>query len=208
MAFSHWTFTTSSAPAATMSVDTINTISGTASLRYLGTAAASFTAAIPTIASGIPHAIDKGALRCAVKPVAGTNKSFYLTCMQTNRNAVNAGCFCYSAEINDTDIKLKKHATGGITSAGTVLDTVPFTMSNGVIFTVEFQWITSLNQIGGIDFVIRTGTLLDYSDLTQVIHEIDPSTSAFTIGDGFGFRCGATGVEEFRVDQTELYRII
>jgi hypothetical protein len=198
---------------ALVTLDTINTITGTSSLRIAGNSgfAVGYANILPSKASLHPHGFTRGALRALFKPVGlGSGRQIGLSCMQSDRNITTTGTVFYSAEATGTALVLNK-GTSSIQSSRTQLATTSYTMVVGTVFALELQWDLLLDELNGIDLVVRLGTLTDFSDLTQVLHYIDTS-SPLQISRGEGILYSTLSVQsiniEFRVDETTLYRIL
>lgn len=209
MSFSQWTFTSSN---STASLDTINTIIGASSLKVVGhpTLGASLYG-IPSINSLLPGGFIKGALRILVKPVVlGTSRNINLVCLQSQRDPRFSPANCYWLEADGTSLNLRKSNSSGLNVGfSTLLGSSPLSMVVSTVFSIELQWVVAIDEVNGIDFIVRTGSMSDYSDLTQVIHILDTTAPLYstTQGEGISFG-GGTGSPEFRLDQTTLLRIL
>lgn len=199
---------------ATVNLDTLNTIIGSSSLRIIGTSGASggIVNILPSRASLRPHALTRGKLRTLIKPVVlGTQSQAGISCLQSLRDIRNFGFFYIAQTDHLSNSILLGKGSSGLDSATTTLGSSSYTMVAGTTFALELQWEVLIDEINGVDLVVRLGALTDFSDLTDIIHYIDVSSpNTISRGEGIMYNTGATVSNniEFRYDQTSLYRIL
>ena len=208
MSFSQWQVFTS---VVTVNLDTVNTIVGTSSLRIVGPSPTLQMNMLPSQAALLPCGLTKGVLRVLIKPVVlgATPHKIGLVSMQSQRDIRSLGSFYFAAASDGGVIQLLK-ASSGLDGGFTSLGSFSYTMVVGTTFSLEFQWNVAIEEINGVDLVVRKGTLTDFSDLVEIIHIIDASGPLTTTqGDGIGYLNGSgASAPEFRIDQTTLLRIL
>ena len=214
MSFSQWEKFTLG--AATFSLDTITTIVGSSSLK-LASVLAGQANTLPSSSSLLPCALTKGALRTLIKTVSlPNNVQVGLYCMANTRNATQGTSrTSYYVHFRNTgvstgEVRLLKNSSG-IGGASVVMATFPtMNQPTGSTFSLELQWTVAIDEINGVDLVVRYGSLTNFSDLTDVIHIIDTSSPlTITQGEGIGAN-DPTGISawDVRYDQTTLLRIL
>ena len=214
MSFSQWERFTAGSVA--FSLDTITTIVGASSLKLASTIAGQANT-LPSLSSLLPHAFTRGAIRTLIKTVTLPSQiQVGLYCMANTRSAIQGvSRSSYYVHFKNTgvstgEIRILKNS-GGIGGASSVLSTFSTTNKpNGSIFSLEFQWEVLIDEIGGVDLIVRTGLLTDFSDLIDVIHIVDTSSPLIlTQGEGIAAN-DPTGVNawDVRYDQTTLYKIV
>ncbi len=204
MAFVDWQQITS---LTTVTLETISPILNTSSLKLTSTAVNARAILLPSLTASPlrPHALVKGAIRTLIKPVAFTgSNSIGLTCLQSARDVRTSGT-AYNASLRNGSIVLTK----GNIHTNTILASSAFTLTAGVVTALELQWIVAIDEINGVDLVVKTGTMTDFSDLAEVIHYVDISSPlSITYGESLNIDDLTSG-SSFTVlfDQTQLFRI-
>lgn len=207
MAFTDWTFLTSG--SATASLDSINTIAGTSSLKttVAGTASTPTIAGFITPGLGTPHGFTRGAIRTLLKPVAlGLPTSRIVGVFsQISARLINANA--YIAGITGTTVGLFKGAINGALSP---LATSAYVAVNGTTLALELEWLALPEEMSATALTVRLGTALDFSNLAPIITYVDDS-SPYYISRGEGIVTNTTffagGSSEYRFDATTVYRI-
>jgi len=83
--------------------------------------------------------------------------------------------------------------------------------STSTNFTMEVEWHVDVSGLGGTQIILRSGTLTDFSDLTQITTLVDPTPNALitslgegphvtqwdTFGDNYNVRFDNTSVTSF-----------
>ncbi len=204
MAFSDWTFLTQN--SGTHGLDTVTTITGTSSLK-LTTSSPGSVAIVEgfiSTASGIPHGFTRGAIRTLFQPVTqGSNRVIGLAAMLDSRSAPPSNC--YSASLNGSNILLTRGSLG----SGSTLGTYAYTMTNGVTFALELEWIAALDEVNGTALTVRFAESDDFDDMVDIITYVDTSSPIY-VSRGEGIFCiggFGSGTSDWRVDETTIYRI-
>lgn len=226
MAFIDWDFYQ---PVGIHFVDVGNPIVGAGSLRFQHFNSTSLANgnAVPKLLSPLPFGFGKGKLRSIFQVFqsdfsnAGTLSYFGLACMQSDRDLVNTvgSDFYYAAiEVSETfvaNLLLGKVTSGFSGFPGTPFVSIPYpdVLSEGSIHTLEIQWIADIPNLGGTHLLCRTGTLTDYSDLTdQIVYFDSSSPLSSTVSEGLIISLDNSSAvsnqgKVILTDQTTLYEL-
>lgn len=232
MSITEWEIDTDSPSSITYTTDIATPIFGNGSLlfQYSDTVAGSINA-LPSVVSGFPHAVTAGKFRTLfrVKAFNGSSplnvSSLGIIAMQAERNSTGttssrtfyAVAVLLPEGLGTGSVLLKLYkalSIGGLKNiyASTELAsmTYPTTVSVGSLHSIELQWISSLPQLGGTFLIVRTGTQVDYSDLTSQLSYTDTSSPLLTtVGEGLFayFKGGSSVLKQFIFDETKLYQL-
>lgn len=120
-----------------------------------------------------------------------TSHYYGFLAMQSAANITSTGtayaCVLRSFEV----LQLLKITAGGLSASWTVqfLGQHGPAFTKGTVIALEFEWIADLDQRGGTQLTIRTGSATDYSDLAPVLTYMDTATPLLTsAGEGEFFR--------------------
>ena len=144
---------------------------------------------------------------------------FGVTAMQSQNSLQGSGA-CYALLVTSGESlaspRLHLHRfnaglTDGLTESSFVDIPFPGGITLGVPFTMELQWVVDVPGLGGAFLVGRTGTMTDFSDLTDQIATIDasPLLTSTTQGLVGSFKNNVAGsVKKVLFDNTTVYELI
>ena len=194
----------------TINIDVSNVIIGVGSLRFDGVFGLTKRPVnmVPKVTSDLPHSLLKGKMRQLVKVVAlgGGDNSVGIAALQSVRDITVTGTSAYLAEFVPVSnlVRLSK-ITNGLPGAFTTLASAAFSIVLNGIYALEFEWVVDLIELGGTRLIVRTGTALDFSDLTQALSFTDTSSPLqTTAGEGPFADFGTSQAPQWRIDQTRL----
>lgn len=190
MAFSDWDFT----PLPGSSnweyyISPLNPIDSTGSLFIAHVTTGSNHVLQANLNNTFTQGITHGRIRTLVRrdDLSGGDSRFSLFCMGSATNLTSSGSF-YAVVLSPgttSNLILIKSNDGlsvGLETPDTTFDTtnadfdVDDTFNGGVI-ALEFEWNAD-DQVGlgGTQLIVRLGLMLDFSDLSEVMNEIDSSS--------------------------------
>lgn len=133
-------------------------------------------------------------------------------CMSESENVTAITNDLYAVAVNPNNVsgnvQLKKLNNGILDfDSESVLGSSQIDFTVGNTIALELEWLADVDQIGGVLLRVRTGTELDYSDLSEVITYVDvssPYTSTFAEGIMCHFQSGV-GVSVILFDETIIF---
>jgi hypothetical protein len=221
MSYSDWEFFGSNSPTLSFSINVLTPIIGLGSGRLGSTSlpgGGSIGNINVTTASLLTEAVPRGKLRSLFRytSLPGTNSIFGFLCMQTSTNlSTSTGSFYSLTVQGDGFLKLVKVVGGNVFSilTGTPglvrfnFDSVPFSVGNNTVFSLELEWIADATELGGVALFCRTGFATDFSDLVTVMSYLDVTAPIFTtVSEGIGIHeQSSEGPYFIDFDQTTLF---
>ena len=180
MAFSDWVFEQTS--NATANLTASSPLSGSSSLELsLNANATNRGQAGYVIDSGVPLGMSKGKIRTLIQKVSGNDVEEFASgifCLAEATDFGSNGSTEAYVAIMDTEFQGVQLRYTSITNSTsgllTKVDSLGFT--NGVTKALELEWDNNPTEIGGIHFIVRVGSMTDFSDLTEVINFVDPTS--------------------------------
>jgi hypothetical protein len=152
--------------------------------------------------------------------VAPQTSYFGLAAMQDQDDLSTSGS-CYSLLVASDEglanptLHLHKF-TSGLTDGLTVLSLVsipfPGTITLGIPFTLELDWVVDIPNLNGVLLIGRTGTAINFSDLTGQISFVDtlsPLTSSVSEGIVASFKNNlVSSTKRVLFDNTTLFELV
>lgn len=236
MPLSNWDIHNDLPSFITVSIDTITpTIDdGSLHIEYTDSTTLGTINAIP-IFPGYPQAIENAKLRTIFKvgsfpPGFGLYPNYFgIVAMQGTRNitggdAPGKTCYalsvCLAEDLSSQELQLNKIFVPGYRGLqnmnapqSEVLAVIPYPelITPGYVGTIELQWMANIPGLNGVFLVARSGSLTDYSDLTDrfsVVDYLSPLT--VTAGEGLWsyMQNSISGdVRQVVFDNTSLYSL-
>lgn len=221
---------------ATLDIDTPLVGTGSLLFHYSNSLVVGTLNVVPTVLSGYPEAFVAAKLRTLfhIKTFQGTNAPTLsyvgIASMQGSRNIAGqdaVGKTCYALVLKLPEalalgtvllqiIKIHTVGSRGLQNLalGTVLASMayPVPLTTGSTGSLELQWIADVLNLNGVHLVARTGTLLDYSDLTERLVVLDFDIPLVTTV-GEGLFCSlqnsvSSDTKEITFDNTTLYELV
>ena len=164
--------------------------------------------------SAVPLGITRGKVRTLLnKKVSGFASNLYaagIFCLAEDTDfGSNAATNSYMAIVDESsgDVTLRYTTISG-PSGGTVFDTADISFTNNLTIGLELEWNVDFTNIGGTQFIVRTGTMTDFSDLSEVINYIDPTVRTINGYEGIVMMQDfATTPGVWYFDQTSVFTI-
>lgn len=219
MSFTQWdTFSTGSG-GVTFTLEVGSPLVDATSLKMVAVDDAAGTV-LPSDSGGLSHGFTVGRLRTIVElttlpgSFGASFISFGIVAMQSQDDVTTTGnaynfALHMGAGGSPQSFNLNKIVGLDGSGFGTNLDTLAITpFTAGSIFTMEFEWIEAVSEIGGVQLTGKTGTATDFSDLSTVVSALD-TTSPYTtsVGEGLFSKISTVSGTSFTVlfDTTELF---
>jgi hypothetical protein len=200
---------------------------GSLAFEHTGTSLYTHGNVIPNDDSlGLPHGIvPAGRLRtvCRVDEHDGSTiqiSYFGVSTLQSQDDMV-AGGSCYAllvaSEEGFANPTLRLHKfTAGLTNSlpAPPLVAIPYpgTLTIGVPFTLELQWVVDVTTLGGTFLLGSTGVATDFSDLTgqlTIVDTMSPLTTSVAEGLVGSFKNNVGGdTKKVLFDNTTLYELV
>ena len=140
---------------------------------------------VVTNLSGRTKGVTQGKIRSLFRytnpPTAGTLNGFGFTFMMSAENVSTSTGNFYGAgyDFNTGRLHIRKATLSSLSSIGSgtgLAQSEIVTPGNGVVMSLEVEWIADTVELGGTAIFVRTGSLNDFSDLTTVISYLDTAT--------------------------------
>jgi len=201
---------------------------GSLAMEHTGTMLYTHTNLVPNDLGSLPlpkGVEPSGRIRtiCQVDQHDGveTQTSYFGVCvMQSQENLVLGGS-CYALLVasdeglSNPTLHIHKF-TSGLTDGLTVLSLVsipfPGTITLGIPFTIELDWIVDVPNLNGVLLIGRTGTATNFSDLTGQISFVDtvsPLTSSVAEGLCASFKNNlVASTKKVLFDNTTLFELV
>lgn len=181
---------------------------------------------VPNTGSGYSHGITPaGRLRtiCQVNAHDGSASQtsyFGLSIMNSQENLVTGGS-CYALLVSSDEglvnptLRLHKFTSGltdGLTSSSLIFIPFPGSITIGVPFTLEIEWVVDITNLNGTLLIARTGTDTNFTDLTGqmfIVDSISPLTTSVTEGVVASFKSSSiSNTKTVLFDNTVLFELI
>lgn len=219
MALTDWDTYSAGGGQVDYNVDVLTPLVQTASLQIFAQDGG-FGNMVVTDSSGRTKGVSAGRLRTILRldgPYTGVSASNYcgILAMQSHEDMGTTGSDCYMWGWRFTGngatsqwFTLRKF-TNTNNSLGTLLSEVsivsPYAI--GSVITLEFEWVEAFATLGGVILRGRSGTMTDYSDLTEQVAYFDNSSPlTTTVAEGLGAKASTIGSSDqiYTLDTTEL----
>ena len=213
MAFADWVFEQTANATANLTATT--PLFGSTSLELtMDSAVSNQGQAGYVMDSAVPLGITRGKVRTLInKVVSGFASNLYIGgvfCLAEDTDfGSNASTSAYMAHFDEaTDAISLRYTTLDAPSAGELFDQVDVGFVSGTTFGLELEWNLDFENIGGTHFIVRTGTMTDFSDLTEQINYVDSTVRTINGYEGI-FMCQdfATTPGVWYFDQTSIFTI-
>lgn len=210
MSFGDWDFFETG--GVTQGLETTGALVGTSSLKVDYSSTDEWHGQLN---SGESRGFTKGKIRTIMKMItigfSASPQSMGVYCLSSAEDITAAGTDFYAIRViplASANVSLEKVTNGLSSINGTQLGTTQDkNFQAGQTITIELEWDVNIAEAGGTVLKVRTGSQLDFSDLSEVISVIDAS-SPYETGFAEGIyvnTSSSAGNSQVFFDNTEIF---